>query len=62
MINDKGLSMNEKEMETIADFIEQILVKNEDPESVGKEVVDFRSPQQTLYYNFDNGYPVWAKV
>ena len=54
--------MNEKEMETIADFIEQILVKNEDPKSVGKEVVDFRSPQQTLYYNFDNGYPVWAKV
>ena len=56
------LGMNEKDMETIADFVARVLVKNEDPESVGKEVVDFRYPQQTLYYNFDHGYPAWAKV
>ena len=56
------LGMNEKDMEIIADFIVRVLVKNQDPESVGKDVVDFRHPYQTLYYNFDNGYPAWAKV
>ncbi len=56
------LGMNEMDMEAIADFIARLLVKNEDPETVGKDVVDFRSPKQTLYYNFDNEYPVWAKV
>jgi hypothetical protein len=49
-------------METIADLIARVLVKNEDPETVGKDVVDFRYPYQTLYYNFDNEYPAWAKV
>ena len=56
------LGMNENDMETIADFIARVLVKWEDPELVGKEVVDFRLPKQTLYYNFDNEYPAWAKV
>jgi glycine/serine hydroxymethyltransferase len=56
------LGMNEQDMETIADFMARVLVQNEDPESVGKDVVDFRYPQQTLYYNFDNEYPEWAKV
>ena len=55
------LGMNEKDMETIADFITRVLVKNETPEFVGKDVSDFRYPLQTLYYNFDNGYPSWAK-
>jgi glycine hydroxymethyltransferase len=56
------LGMNENDMETIADFIARVLVKNEDPELVGKDVIDFRLPKQTLYYNFDNDYPAWAKV
>jgi glycine hydroxymethyltransferase len=56
------LGMNEKDMETIADFIARILIKGEDPESVGKDVVDFRVPMQTLFYNFDNDYPAWAKA
>jgi len=56
------LGMNEKDMETIADFIARVLVKNEDPESVGKDVVDFRLPRQILYYNFDHEYPAWAKM
>ena len=55
------LGMNENDMETIADFIARVLVKNEDPELVGKDVMDFRLPKQTLYYNFDNDYPAWAK-
>ena len=56
------LGMNEQDMETIADFMARVLVQNEDPETVGKDVVDFRNPQQTLYYNFDNEYPAWVKV
>jgi len=54
--------MNENDMEIIADFIARVLVKKEEPELVGKDVVDFRFPQQTLYYNFDHEYPAWAKV
>lgn len=53
------LGMNEKDMETIAEFFARVLVKNEDPESVGRDVEDFRLPKQTLYYNFDNEYPAW---
>jgi glycine hydroxymethyltransferase len=56
------LGMNENDMETIADFIGRVLVAGEDPEAVGKDVMDFRSPKQTLYYNFDHDYPAWAKV
>ena len=56
------LGMNEKDMETIADFMARILIRKEDPEKVGKDAVDFRLPRQTLYYNFDHGYPVWAKI
>jgi glycine hydroxymethyltransferase len=56
------LGMNKKDMETIADFIARVLVKNENPEAVGRDVVDFRQPKQTLYYNFDHEYPAWAHV
>jgi glycine hydroxymethyltransferase len=56
------LGMNENDMETIADLIARVLVKGEDPEVVGKDAMDFRLPKQTLYYNFDNGYPAWAKM
>jgi glycine hydroxymethyltransferase len=56
------LGMNENDMVTIADFIARVLVENEDPEWVGKDVMDFRLPKQRLYYNFDNDYPTWAKV
>jgi len=56
------LGMNEKDMETIADFISRVLIENEDPDSVGEDVMDFRLPKQTLYYNFDHEYPAWAQV
>ena len=55
------LGMREIDMTTIADFIHRALVKNEAPEAVAKDVVDFRLPQQALYYNFDNGLPPWAR-
>jgi len=56
------LGMNESDMETIADFIARVLMEHEHPKVVGKDVIDFRLPKQTLYYNFDNEYPAWAKV
>lgn len=55
------LGMNEKDMQTIADFIARVLVENEDTEAVGQDVIDFRYPMQTLYYNFDHGYPAWVE-
>ena len=55
------LGMNEKDMETIADLIARVLLQAEDPRTVGRDVVDFRLPRQTLYYNFDHGYPDWVK-
>ena len=54
------LGMHEADMATIADFMARVLVENEPPERVARDVEDFRLPQQTLYYNFDNGMPPWA--
>ena len=52
------LGMKEQEMETIADFMAQILVEQEAPEEVVDDVVAFREPYQTVYYCFDHGIPV----
>jgi glycine hydroxymethyltransferase len=51
------LGMSEAEMETIADFIARVLVEKAPVEHVAKEVVAFRQPYQTIYYNFDHGLP-----
>jgi len=51
------LGMGETEMETIADFIARILVEKAAPEDIVNDVIDFRLPYQTLYYNFDHDYP-----
>ena len=56
------LGMREEDMVTIADFCTRVLVQDEAPESVAKDVVDFRLPRQTLYYSFDHGLPPWAKA
>ncbi len=58
----EGWAICEKHRETIAGFIARVLVEKEAPESVEKDVVDFRLPKQTLYYNFDNEYPEWARM
>lgn len=55
------LGMQEKDMEAIAEFIVRVLVREENVLSVRKDVEDFRLPQQTLYYNFDNGLPAWIE-
>jgi len=54
------LGMREQDMATIADFMARVLIQDEAPESVGRDVLDFRLPQQTIYYNFDHGLPPWA--
>lgn len=53
------LGMRETDMHIIAGFIARVLVDKEAPEAVAKDVEDFRLPRQTLYYNFDHGWPDW---
>jgi glycine hydroxymethyltransferase len=55
------LGMHGKDMEAIAEFIVRVLVREENIQSVRKDVEDFRLPKQTLYYNFDNGLPPWME-
>ena len=54
------LGLREADMETIARFIARVLVHRESTEIVGQDVIDFRWPHQTFYFNFDNGVPPWA--
>lgn len=49
--------MHEKEMETISDFMAQVLIEKKSPDAVMEEVIEFRQEYQTLYYNFDHGLP-----
>jgi glycine hydroxymethyltransferase len=56
------LGMREEDMAVIAGFISRVLVEGEAPEIVAKDAEDFRLPRQTLYYNFDNGWPDWMAV
>jgi glycine hydroxymethyltransferase len=51
------LGMGEAEMETIADFIVRVLIEKAPVEQVANDVVAFRQPYQTIYYNFDHGLP-----
>jgi glycine/serine hydroxymethyltransferase len=46
------LGMGPEEMETIADFMAAVLVERREPEEMGRQVVDFRRPFQTLRYCF----------
>ena len=55
------LGLREADMAAIAAFIARVLVENEPPGDVAKDVEDFRLPLQVLYYNFDNGLPPWAE-
>ncbi len=49
--------MMEAEMDKIADFIAEIVVRGSAPEAVLPRVLEFRSGFQTLYYCFENGLP-----
>lgn len=56
------LGMREPEMETIAGFIAEVLVKETPPEQVLEDVVDFRHPYQDMYYSFEHGLPQAAST
>ena len=51
------LGLMENDMNTIADFFERVLVKEENPATVARDVEDFRLPLQKFYYSFDHGWP-----
>jgi glycine hydroxymethyltransferase len=51
------LGMKEPEMEVIADFIAEVVVRGTSPEALLPKVLDFRSSYQRLYYCFENGLP-----
>ncbi len=51
------LGMGPKEMERIADFMAEIVVKGADPETLKPAVLEFRRPFQKVYYCFEHGLP-----
>jgi glycine hydroxymethyltransferase len=51
------LGLMKTDMDTIAGFFERVLIDGEEPDSVRKDVEDFRLPLQKFYYCFDNGWP-----
>jgi len=51
------LGLQAADMDTIAGFFERVLIDGEAPDSVRKDVEDFRLPLQNFYYCFDNGWP-----
>ena len=51
------LGLTENDMGTIADFFERVLIKQESPDAVARDVESFRQPLQKFYYNFDHGWP-----
>jgi glycine hydroxymethyltransferase len=51
------LGMHAKEMDLIADFMARVLIENQSPDIVVKDVIEFRQGYQTLFYNFDHGMP-----
>jgi glycine hydroxymethyltransferase len=51
------LGLTETDMDTIARFLEKILINQDESDSARKDVEEFRLPLQTFYYCFDNGRP-----
>jgi glycine hydroxymethyltransferase len=48
------LGMKESDMTQIAEFMERIVIKNEDPEKVKKDVIEFRKNFRKVHYAFDS--------
>lgn len=51
------LGMGVDEMESISEFMAQVLVEGVPPEQVLEEVIEFRQPFQEMYYSFEHGLP-----
>ena len=52
------LGMFGEHMPEIADYFHRLLIKGEPPERVRRDVIEFRSAFQNLYYCFDGGLPL----
>jgi glycine hydroxymethyltransferase len=50
------IGMKESEMEQIAEFYNRIILKNEDPKRINKDIKEFRKDFQELHYCFKEGY------
>ncbi|RLF39516.1 MAG: serine hydroxymethyltransferase [Thermoplasmata archaeon] len=50
------IGMKESEMEEIAIFYERVLLKNEDPKKVRKDIKEFRKNYQEIHYCFKEGF------
>lgn len=51
------LGLMEEDMATIAGFFKRVLIDGEATAAVQKDVLAYRQPLQSFYYNFDNGWP-----
>src|SRR5947209_15917777 len=47
------LGMGREDMEAIADFMARVLIEGQEPEAVGRQVVEYRRPFQGLRYCFE---------
>ena len=56
------LGMKENDMESIADFISQVVLDKKSPEKVKEEVAEFRKNFQTIHYCFEKGTDAHAYI
>jgi len=50
------IGMKEKEMGEIAEFFKRVLIKNESPKKIKKDIKEFRKDFQELHYCFKEGF------
>jgi len=56
------LGMKENDMEEIADFMKRIVLDEESPEKVGKDVTEFRKDFQTIHYCFEKEVEAYSYI
>src|ERR671926_76711 len=56
------LGMKESEMKEVATFIKQVVVDEQNPEQVAKDVADFRKQYQHVEYAFDNAAKAYEYI
>ena len=56
------LGMKESEMKEIATFIKRVVVGEQNPEQVAKDVADFRKQYQHVEYAFDNAAKAYEYI
>ncbi|MEM3421021.1 MAG: serine hydroxymethyltransferase [Candidatus Hadarchaeum sp.] len=56
------LGMKEGEMKQIAEFIRRIIIDNEDPQEVAREVAEFRKEFQKVHYCFESATEAYEYI